>query len=116
MTNTTVSLKAVKFYAMHGYYPEEKKMGNHFLVNLDCTFEQKEQRFVNYEHLFKVVKQVLLDNDPVDFIETLVEQIIDQVKDEYSFLNEVKCEIMKQSPPIEKFDGLGTSVSSVWQK
>jgi len=116
MTNTTVSLKEVKFYAMHGYYPEEKKMGNQFLVNLDCTFEQIDERFVNYEHLFKVVKEVFLKQEPVDFMETLAQQIIDQVKVEYTFLNQIKCEITKQAPPIAKFDGLGTSVSSIWQK
>ena len=57
-----------------------------------------------------------MKQEPVDFMETLVQQIIDQVKVEYTFLNQIKCEITKQAPPIAKFDGLGTSVSSIWQK
>ena len=40
---------------------KKKKMGNQFLVNLDCTFEQIDERFVNYEHLFKVVKEVFFE-------------------------------------------------------
>jgi len=116
MIKTKVALKEVQFYAKHGYYPEEKKIGNRFEVNLDCFFEQKADRFVNYEHLFKMVEQVIIKTEPMDFLEGLVQQIIDQVNKEYDFLDEVACEITKLTPPISQFDGKGTSVKMIWQK
>lgn len=113
---TTVALKKVQFYAKHGYYEEEKKIGNQFEVNLSCIFKQEEGRFVNYEHLFSTVQGIMDSDEPVDFIETLVEQIIKKIRVEYDFLSRINCEIIKLTPPIAKFEGKGTSVSMQWKK
>lgn len=34
----TVALKDVKCFALHGYYPEEQLIGNHFVVDLETEF------------------------------------------------------------------------------
>ncbi|MES2809922.1 MAG: dihydroneopterin aldolase [Bacteroidota bacterium] len=33
-----VSLHGAAFFAYHGFYPEEQKIGNHFLVDIDVAF------------------------------------------------------------------------------
>lgn len=34
----TVALKDVKFYAFHGFYPEEQLTGSHFSVDVEVNF------------------------------------------------------------------------------
>lgn len=113
---TTVSLKKTEFYAYHGYYPEEKLTGNRFIVNLSVSFAQKEKLFVNYEHLFTIVHDVFIEQEPVDFLETLVQQIIKKCQEKYGFIDVIDCEIIKVKPPIAKFNGEGTSVQMKWKK
>jgi dihydroneopterin aldolase len=113
---TTVSLKNIEFYSFHGYYPEEKKAGNRFVVNLNVSFPQEKDFFVNYEQLFSIVKKIMMDHEPIDFIETMIEKVIELTKDKYDFVDAIHCEITKIKPPIAHFNGEGTSVQMTWKK
>lgn len=116
MLKTTVSLNSVEFYAFHGYYAEEKRIGNHFVVDVSCVFAQTADRFVNYEHLFAAVNSVMKQKKQIDFLEELVEEIIELIKTTFDFLEEISVEVLKKTPPIPKFAGKGASVKTVWTK
>ena len=113
---TTVSLKNTEFYAYHGYYPKEKLTGNRFILNLKVSFSKENDQFVNYEHLFAISKDIMLNHEPIDFIETIIEKIMEQILGKYNFLEKIQCEITKVKPPIAQFNGDGTSVQLTWEK
>ena len=35
---TKLNIKGIKIYAFHGHFEEEKKLGGHFIVNLEIVF------------------------------------------------------------------------------
>ena len=35
---TKLNIKGIKIYAFHGHFEEEKKLGGHFIVNLEIGF------------------------------------------------------------------------------
>lgn len=97
----TVALKEVKFYAFHGYYPEENLIGNHFSVDVEVTFIPKGdtedlQQTVNYE----VINTIIVEEMKITqkLLETVVKNIIDSIISKYSFLLTTTVGIKKLTP------------------
>ncbi len=57
-----VALRDVRFYAYHGFYPEEQVIGAVFYVDVETEFEQADSsedelgNTINYEELFNIVQ------------------------------------------------------------
>ena len=98
-----IALHQIKFFAHHGYYPEEQILGNHYLVDVEVEFQNKSigdeiSNTVNYEKLHKIVSEEM--QQPRKLLETLVEEIIDKIRSEFSFLETIKVGIKKLNPPL----------------
>ncbi len=56
-----VSLEGVRFFAYHGYYPEEQILGTEFIVDVDTELEvftageDDISNTVNYEKIFQII-------------------------------------------------------------
>nr|WP_262916145.1 dihydroneopterin aldolase [Pedobacter montanisoli] len=103
MFTQTVALKDVKFYAFHGFYPEEQLTGNYFIVDAEVTFEPKGdtedlERTVNYE----VLNQILIEEmrNTQKLLETVVKNIIDKISSAYAFVDTITIGIRKINPPM----------------
>lgn len=99
----TVSLKDVKCYALHGFYPEEQFTGNHFLVNIEVTFTpsietEDLQKTVNYEELNAIILEEMMNTQRL--LETVVKNIMDKVIKAYPFLISADVGIRKMHPPM----------------
>ena len=97
----TVALKEVKFYAFHGFYPEEQLIGNHFLVDVEVTFVPKGDTedlnlTVNYEVINSIVTLEMKNTQKL--LETVVKNIIDQLISKYSFISTAIVGIKKLHP------------------
>ncbi|MET3113484.1 dihydroneopterin aldolase [Pedobacter sp. CG_S7] len=97
----TVALKDVKFFALHGYYPEEQLIGNHFLVSASVTFLPSEdsealQHTVNYEVLNTIMIQQMQRTQQL--LETVVKNILHQILDAFPFLLTIEVGIKKLNP------------------
>lgn len=97
----TVALKDVKFYAYHGFYPEEQLTGNHFLLEAEVTFEpagdtEDLSKTVNYEVLNQIFITEMQRTQKL--LETVVKNIIAQLISTYPFLLTAKVSIKKLSP------------------
>lgn len=99
----TVALKEVKFYAFHGFYPEEQLTGNHFSVDATVTFipngdTEDLQHTVNYE----VINQILTTEmkQTQKLLETVVKNIITAIVNSYPFIQTVTVGIKKLHPPM----------------
>jgi len=97
----TVALKDVKFFALHGYYPEEQLIGNHFLVSTTVTFLPSEdsealQHTVNYEVLNDILREEMQRTQQL--LESVVKNILQRILQVFPFLLSIEVGIKKLNP------------------
>lgn len=98
-----VALHNVKFYAYHGFYPEEQILGGSYLVDVEVEFKNENveddiSRTVNYEKLYFILAEEM--KQPRKLLETLVQEMAIKVRQEIPFLETVKVGIKKLNPPL----------------
>jgi len=101
-----VSLEGMEFYARHGYYEEERVIGNKYSVDvtLDVDFseaasEDKLEGTVNYEKVYEIVQNVM--SIDANLLEHLAGKMIKALKANFSKVNQVQVRISKYNPPIK---------------
>ena len=105
----TIELQKLHFFAFHGLYPEEKKMGNEFEVNLNVSYLPASgtitdiSETVNYVVLYNLLKTEM--QKPRHLLETFVMEVTEQIHLSFSQIKKVEISITKLHPPIEKFTG-----------
>lgn len=109
-----IALHGAEFFAFHGFYPEEQKLGNWFVVDIDVEFtptanirEDDLGNSVNYEQLYDIACEEMKLTKKL--IETVAQAIIDEVKKQYTFVNRIKVQVKKMNPLV----GAKTKYSSV---
>ncbi|UKT65302.1 dihydroneopterin aldolase [Pedobacter mucosus] len=99
----TVALRDVKCFALHGYYPEEQLIGNHFIVDLDTeftpiSFEDDLAQTVNYEDLNAIIIEEMKNTQKL--LETVLKNIISKVIKLYPFVDQINVSVQKLNPPM----------------
>ncbi|NII82860.1 MULTISPECIES: dihydroneopterin aldolase [unclassified Pedobacter] len=99
----TVALKDVKCFALHGYYPEEQLIGNHFVVDLETEFtpqgfDDEIGQTVNYEDLNAIILEEMTHTQKL--LETVLKNIISKVIKLYPFVETVQVSMKKLNPPM----------------
>lgn len=102
---TKISLEGMEFFANHGYYDEEQKMGNKFGVDITLTAELTQaieqdtlSSTINYEKIYQLVKEEI--NKPSRLLENLANRIINRVFDNFPTIRDVEISVSKFNPPI----------------
>ncbi|WP_443939121.1 dihydroneopterin aldolase [Pedobacter sp. MW01-1-1] len=99
----TVALKDVKCFALHGFYPEEQLIGNHFIIDLETEFSplgfaDELTQTVNYEELNAIILAEMKNTQKL--LETVLHNIITQVIHYYPFVERINVSIKKLNPPM----------------
>jgi len=99
----TVALKDVRCFALHGYYPEEQILGNHFIIDLETEFtpqgfDDELTQTVNYEDLNTIVLAEMKNTQKL--LETVLNNIISKVIKLYPFVEHVNVSMKKLNPPM----------------
>jgi len=110
-TNQTIriSLNKLLFVGYHGLYPEEKKLGNNYAVEIDIDFTPKQgvidqlDQTIDYVHVYAIVKKWM--EIPTPLLETLVGKIADDILSSQALANKVFVKITKLHFPIPSFEG-----------
>ena len=110
-TNQTmrISLNKLLFVGYHGLYPEEKKLGNNYAVEVDIDFNPKQaiidqlDQTIDYVHVYAIVKKWM--EIPTPLLETLVGKIADDILSSQALANKVFVKITKLHLPIPSFEG-----------
>jgi dihydroneopterin aldolase len=110
-TNQTmrISLNKLLFVGYHGLYPEEKKLGNNYSVEIDIDFNPKQSiidqldQTIDYVHVYAIVKKWM--EIPTPLLETLVGKIADDILSSQPLANRVFVKITKLHLPISSFEG-----------
>lgn len=101
---TKVAINGAEFYAYHGFYEEERKAGNTFIIDAEVvmanyrTTADNIAETVNYEVLYNIVKQEMGQTQKL--IETVVYNIISRFKEEIPHIVGAKVHMEKISPQL----------------
>lgn len=100
-----IALEGMEFFAFHGFYDEEQKIGNKYGVDLYIDTDLRRaaesddlHQTVNYEVLYKLVLAEM--KAPARLLEHLGHRIIDKVYDKFPFVALVKVQVYKYNPPL----------------
>ena len=99
-----IAIKGAEFFAYHGFYPEEQKIGNKFIVDVEVSFkplsnlkDDKIANTVDYEQLYRIVTETM--KRTMKLIETVAQAIADKIKEQFPFVDHIKVTIKKMNPP-----------------
>lgn len=106
-------LKRIVFYGYHGVYPEENRLGQKYIVDLDLRLDLQRAAHsddvndtVNYADIHARVKEIV-EGPPVKLIETLTEKIASVLLRTYTSIIEATVSVTKPNPPFDiTFDGV----------
>ena len=100
-----IALEGMEFFAFHGFYDEEQKIGNKYGVDLYIDTDLRRaaesddlHQTVNYEVLYKLVLAEM--KLPARLLEHLGHRIIDKVYEKFPFVVSVKVQVYKFNPPL----------------
>lgn len=98
-----VALHDVKFFGYHGFYAEERVLGNHYLVDVEVQFQPKKvadeiSNTVDYAKLHLILKDEM--QQPRKLLETLTQEMTEKIRLEFPFLETIKVGIKKLNPPL----------------
>jgi 7,8-dihydroneopterin aldolase/epimerase/oxygenase len=104
-----INLFGLRFFAFHGLYPEEQKLGNEFEVNVSVTriintgIVTDITDTLNYVELYQLINREMLI--PRKLLETLAMEIAMQIHQQFEKIKKVEFEITKLHLPVERFTG-----------
>ncbi|MBC8080286.1 MAG: 2-amino-4-hydroxy-6-hydroxymethyldihydropteridine diphosphokinase [Gorillibacterium sp.] len=128
-------LSQMAFYGYHGVLPEENKLGQRFLADVELSLPLSRAGYmddleetVNYAELYERIKNIV-ENRTFKLIEAVAEHVAADLLEHYSILQEVMVRITKPNPPfnihfegasveicrrrpIEAFIGLGSNIGN----
>lgn len=101
-----VALEGMEFYARHGYYPEERKIGNKYTVDLYMTLDMtaavqndKLEGTVNYEKVYELVADVM--NTDSHLLEHLTGKLVSGILEKFPIVKSATARVSKHNPPIK---------------
>ena len=100
-----ITLEGLEFFAFHGYYDEEQKIGNKYGV--DITIEtsldkagedDKLSETIDYEELYKIIREEM--GQPSRLLENIGGRIMNSIFEKFPLVTFVEVSISKFNPPI----------------
>lgn len=103
-----VALEGMKFYAYHGFYEEERIVGNYYVIDVYLEINTKSYKkavardnlydTVNYETVYLIVQAEMRKKSKL--LETIADRIVYHVKKQFDQVREVQVRIRKENPPL----------------
>ena len=101
-----VSLEGMEFYARHGYYEEERIIGNKYSVDVhietdftEAAAADKLEGTINYEKVYELVAEVMKIDAML--LEHLAGKMIKSIKHSFPEVHSVEVVVSKYNPPIK---------------
>ena len=118
-----IYINNLEFIGFHGVFPEEKKLGQKFLVSLELTVDAREAgktgdltKSVHYGLVAQDVEKLFLEKS-IDLIETCAENIAEMVLKKYELVKEVKVVVKKPWAPLQMhFENVAIEITRKWHR
>ncbi len=100
-----ITLEGLEFFAFHGYYDEEQKIGNKYGVDISVEtslekagHDDKLSETINYQDLYNIVRLEM--KKPSRLLENIGDRIMRSVFNEFPLITYIEIAIYKFNPPI----------------
>lgn len=118
-----IYINNLEFIGFHGVFPEEKKLGQKFLVSLELTVDTREAgktgdltKSVHYGLVAQDVEKLFLEKS-IDLIETCAENIAEMVLKKYELVKEIKVIVKKPWAPLQMhFENVAIEITRKWHR
>tara|TARA_B100000508_G_scaffold116010_1_gene95289 strand:+ start:11709 stop:12062 length:354 start_codon:yes stop_codon:yes gene_type:complete len=111
----SIKINNLRFHALHGHLPVERKTGNTFivdlLINVDLNLAGKSDKLedtVDYVAVMNLITEEM--NIPSDLIENVAHRIAERLKKEIPQIESLEVTVKKEKPPLG-FDLKGVEVT-----
>lgn len=101
----SIKLVDMQFYAYHGVLPQETRVGNNYVVNIDITADivqacetDNVDDTVNYALVYNTVKTEM--EQPSKLIEHVAMRIYKAIRSAFSQITSLEVRLAKNDPPI----------------
>lgn len=101
----TIALEGLEFFAYHGFYDEEQKIGNKYSVDIVVTADFSEaaridrlSATVNYEELYRITTSVM--QRKARLLEHIAYGIIEEIRKTYPAIGSIEVSVSKFNPPV----------------
>jgi dihydroneopterin aldolase len=101
---TRVSIKGAEFYSFHGFYEEERKAGNTFIIDAEVeiksfdSYDDNINDTVNYEDIYNICKEEMSHTRKL--LETVVFSILSRFRDTFENMISAKVRLEKIGPQL----------------
>ena len=106
MSRDRIILQGMRFYGYHGVNPEEKALGQTYVVDLEAEADLHRpgrsdaiEDTVSYTHIYRAVRAVV-EGDSRNLLEALALAIADRVLADFP-LEAIEVTVKKPNPPIK---------------
>jgi len=101
-----IRLNDMVFYGYHGVLPEERALGQRFIVDVDMSVDLRAagrsddlQQTINYAEVYTLTRDIVV-GEPLLLIEAVAQRIADRVLAGYSAVDRIMVRIRKPEVPI----------------
>lgn len=113
-----IIIKGLHFYGYHGVFPEERKKGQPFIVDLTLETDMQAaglsdalEDTVDYSAVCRTVQDIV-EGRPYQLLEKVATVIADRVLEEYQKIETIEVTLHKPQAPIPgKFDDIAIAIS-----
>ncbi len=104
-----IFLEQLQFYAYHGLYPEERILGNNYMVDIRVTYQANTkllhsiEQTIDYSIVYELITQRM--KKPTDLLETIATEFCHQLMEKFESIQTIQFSIKKMKPPITKMIG-----------
>ncbi len=106
MSPDRIILTGLQFYGFHGVNPEERSLGQPFVVDLEAELDlsapaasDRLDDTVSYTQLYRAVKAVM-EGEPRNLLESAAGAIAGRVLEQHPQIGAVRVRVQKPRPPI----------------
>ena len=100
-----ISLEGMEFFAYHGFYSEERKIGNKYGIDIYITANVGDSpqnddltKTIDYEKIYKAIKKEV--EIPTKLLETIAHRISTTIFNDFEQALSVKVSVSKFNPPV----------------
>jgi len=101
-----IYFNGMEFYGYHGVFPEENKLGQRFIVDMELYLDlgvagetDQLENTINYAEVYHLCKGIM-ENETYQLVEKVAQQIANRSLTGFPLLNEVMVRVTKPDPPI----------------
>ena len=105
LTESFISLDGLRFHAFHGVLPQERKVGNDYVVNIRVGYDVSSACLsdnvadtLNYAAMYEVVKAEM--DKPSQLLERVAWRIGERLMEEFPSITSLTIQLTKQNPPM----------------